>query len=850
MGTFLTFGICRGKLVLPGLAILPVISLALVADVTAAPAYPLKASANRRYLVDQSNEPFLIVGEAPHSLLVNLTISDAALYLRNRASYGINTLWVELLCTPYVNGRSDGSLLNGTVPFTNTVSEGVYDLTAPNESYFVHVDTIIRMAATNGIQLLLDSLETGDWTSIALANGPSRCRTFGQYLGQRYKDFANIIWITGNDFQTWRLPTDDAVVTAVALGIKDRDTNHLQTVQLDYPVSDSLNDSNWWPIVSLNSVYSYYPSYAQPLNAYNRTNFVPVYFLEAHYEFENVQGEMGTPNVLRRQEYWSLLSGANAGHVYGNYWTWTFSAGWQNYLNSPGVAHLQYMKSFFELHRWYDLIPDQDHKVVISGFGAFNSLGNVSESDYVTAAATSDGSLAICYLPTVRTVTVDMTRMSGTTTARWFDPTAYAYTTIGGSPFANAGTRHFTPPGNNNDGESDWVLVLETKPLVTLPPIIILMEPSYGATLSGLVPLSAIVITNAGTFGVQFRSDGGNLGSEIKSRPYTSLWNTMNVVNGPHRVQAVARDLVGNRVTHTISVTVSNALPPSLFPVAAYSFDEGGGTIAADSSGNGNTGTIGGATWTISAKYGSALSFSGSNWVTVNDSASLDLSSNGVTLEAWVYPTTAFAGWTTVVLKEAPHDLAYSLLLYGESGLLRPEMYVRTSAGTLAGVQGAYGLPLNAWSHVSGTYDGVNVQLYVNGYLNLSQVVGPSAAGSVVTSAEPLRIGGNSIWGEYFVGSIDEVRVYNRALSQTEIQRDMTTPLMHAPGSLVIFRLANRRVHLRFNGTAGPPYRIQASVDLVSWKTIGNAVASAGGNFEFDDSDDEFSQRFYRWVTP
>src|SRR5438093_390021 len=345
--------------------------LGFVAEVVCRPAYPLKMSVNKRYLVDQNNRPFLMIGDAPHSLVVNVTIANAALYLHDRASHGINTLWVELLCTSYVNGRPDGSLLNGILPFTNKLAGDVYDLTAPNESYFRHVDAIVRMAATNGIQLLLDSLETGDWTSVALANGTNRCRSYGRYLGQRYKNFTNIIWITGNDFQTWPNPADDAVVTAVARGIKDRDQNHLHTVELNYELSESMDDPQWWPIIRLNGVYSYYPSYAESLNAYNRTNFVPVYLLEAHYEFEDLQGEMGTPNVLRRQEYWSLLAGAKAGYIGGNFWTWRFSLGWQNYLNSPGVAQLQYFKWLFSTRRWYDLIPDQKHALVTSGYGTF-----------------------------------------------------------------------------------------------------------------------------------------------------------------------------------------------------------------------------------------------------------------------------------------------------------------------------------------------------------------------------------------------------------------------------------------------------------------------------------------------
>ena len=61
---------------------------------------------------------------------------------------------------------------------------------------------------------------------------------------------------------------------------------------------------------------------------------MPVLFLEEHYEDETLFGETGTPNILRRQEYWSLTSGALAGHMYGSFWTDRFATGWQSHLNT------------------------------------------------------------------------------------------------------------------------------------------------------------------------------------------------------------------------------------------------------------------------------------------------------------------------------------------------------------------------------------------------------------------------------------------------------------------------------------------------------------------------------------
>ena len=140
--------------------------------------YPIKiSSSNSRLLVDQSDVPFLLIADSPHSLIVNLNDADAAFYLADRGTNGFNSLWVELLCVEYTFGRANGSLVDEiTTPFTGTLPGGYWDLTTPNEAYFEHVDKIVRMAGSNGLQILLTPLETGGLTDTAVANGTNRCR--------------------------------------------------------------------------------------------------------------------------------------------------------------------------------------------------------------------------------------------------------------------------------------------------------------------------------------------------------------------------------------------------------------------------------------------------------------------------------------------------------------------------------------------------------------------------------------------------------------------------------------------------------------------------------------------------
>jgi len=426
--------------------------------------YPLKQSANRRYLVDRNDVPYLIVGDSPQALIVKISEAEAEMFFADRQAHGFNTVWINLLCTTYTGGRPDGSTTDGIVPFTGTLpASGTYDLGTPNEAYFAHVDRILRLAARHGLQVLLDPVETGGWLTTMLENGETRCRDYGRYLGNRYRSFDNILWMSGNDFQDWQDADSDAVVLAVARGILDNDTRHLHTVELNYLASSSLDDANWTSILGLNATYTYFPTYARLQADYARANFLPNFLVEANYEFESLQGPTTTAAILRKQEYWAMTSGAT-GQMYGNGHTWWFPSGWQAYLRTPGAIQMGYLVALFAPRAWYDLVPDITHVVLTAGYGEHSSSGYVADNDYSTAAYSLDGKLVIAYTPALQSLTVDMSKLSAKAVARWYDPSNGRYVPAAGSPVANSGSRSFTPPGSNGDGDDDWVLVLETTP--------------------------------------------------------------------------------------------------------------------------------------------------------------------------------------------------------------------------------------------------------------------------------------------------------------------------------------------------------------------------------------------------
>jgi glucose/arabinose dehydrogenase len=261
-------------------------------------------------------------------------------------------------------------------------------------------------------------------------------------------------------------------------------------------------------------------------------------------------------------------------------------------------------------------------------------------------------------------------------------------------------------------------------------------------------------------------SDFGEI-AQVASSPYE---NAGLLPATTYRYRVRAADATGNLSGYSnVASEETDALPPTLPGlVAAYGFDEGYGASVFDITDNNNDGTIDGATWTSQGRHGQALSFDGvDDVVVVSGSASLDLTA-GMTLSAWVYSTMSMVSWKAIMQKEVDAYFLNANTVSHRVGV----------GGTLNGsccavLNGTTTLPGFVWTHVAGTYDGSMLRIYVNGNLEASQ----PASGTLEVNTSPLRIGGNTYSNEFFPGRIDDVRIYDRALSEAEIEHDMVTPV-------------------------------------------------------------------------
>ena len=144
-----------------------------------------------------------------------------------------------------------------------------------------------------------------------------------------------------------------------------------------------------------------------------------------------------------------------------------------------------------------------------------------------------------------------------------------------------------------------------------------------------------------------------------------------------------------------------------------------------------------------------------------------------MTLEAWVKPFQVYNGWVPLIVKEDP-AYAYAYALYACTAWGGP-------AYTIAAFENYYDAkapsPLlsNSWTHLAATLGNGELKIYVDG----DQKGSAFTYDAIFPSNLPLRIGGEQFTDTRYKGIIDEVRIYNRALTRAEILEDMDEPIRY-----------------------------------------------------------------------
>ncbi len=311
-------------------------------------------------------------------------------------------------------------------------------------------------------------------------------------------------------------------------------------------------------------------------------------------------------------------------------------------------------------------------------------------------------------------------------------------------------------------------------------PTVSITTPTSGPTYTtsdSVLSLAGTVTGNAAVTQVTWENNRGATGVATG----TTSWTVSDIALEPGMsiLTVMARDEVGNTGSTVLTVTYT---PPPLSEglVAAYAFAEGSGTMTADSSGNGNTGILSGATWTTAGKYGTALAFDGvSSYVTAPNSPSLDLAGTNLTLAMWANITDSEASDYVILTKPwYPDSMTSPYHQYGivfSQSRKTVDFYFGDPSEILHGPFSML-VFLGVWTHIAFTYDGTTVRGYLDGVRQFST----ADTESIQARGNDLRLGVDGAYQQAYKGQLDEVRIYNRALSAAEIQAAMITPVAAA----------------------------------------------------------------------
>jgi hypothetical protein len=417
----------------------------------APPSFPLRVAPGGRHLLDAKEKPFLITGDTAWSIIAQLPDAAVTEYLDDRKARGFNTVLMNLIEFSYAS-RAPANIY-GEQPFTTPG-----DFSTPNEAYFGRADSVIEKAADRGLLVLLDPAYFGyandGWYDLMVANGATKIEQYGRYVGQRYSRCANILWVIGGD----RTPPDTALGDSLVRGIQATDPDSLFTAHAD---SEASVNEIWGksPWLALSTVFTYHDVWPRAVAIYKQAA-KPFILIESAYENDgwNVQ----TPTRIRTQAYHALLAGA-AGQVFGNNPIWHFDgpgccsadqfpSTWRDALRLEGSRSMTVLASVFGRYAWYGLEPDVD--------STFATAGISDGQDRAAAAVARDGAFGIVFIPSARTITLDLHRLRGPANLLWIDPTNGVERR---GPTGASGTLRIATPGANATSGQDWLLIAQTQ---------------------------------------------------------------------------------------------------------------------------------------------------------------------------------------------------------------------------------------------------------------------------------------------------------------------------------------------------------------------------------------------------
>ena len=417
-------------------------------------------SDNHRYLL-KNGKPFFWLGDTGWELFHRLNKDDVNEYFKKRSEQGFTIVQAVVLAE--LNGL-DSPNTNGDRPLINN------DPTKPNEAYFKFIDYVVDRANYYNMNIAMlptwgDKVFKASWGVGPEIFNINNAKVYGKWIGNRYKNKTNIIWVLGGD----RLPrneNDVGIWNAMGEGIMEA-TNNKAIISFHPQPCDS-GSATWfhhetWLAFNMfqNGHCRDVPVYNKIQLAYNLTPAKPVMDAEPIYEDHpvcfNVK-DLGTSSAydVRKYAYLDVFGGA-FGHTYGCHDVWQMYSPehkpvngphmyWYEALSLPGASQMQYLRKLIESHPMLERIPDQ----------SLVEENNYAPSERIQATRGND--YAFIYSAAGKPFTVDLNKIKGKTLhTYWYDPRNGKITEIGS--IQNEGEKQFRPPSTGYG--KDWILVID-----------------------------------------------------------------------------------------------------------------------------------------------------------------------------------------------------------------------------------------------------------------------------------------------------------------------------------------------------------------------------------------------------
>lgn len=312
----------------------------------------LSVSHNGRYFVDADGDPFFWLGDTAWPLFANYSLAEAEHYLKRRTEQGFSIV-KGVLAWPL------GTFYEQELPQPNYRGERPWldnDPARPNEAYFEHVEHLLRVALAHG--LVLNMLPNWGYhvSDLRLIN-EENAHTYGLWLGERFKQYPNVIWALGGD----RNPSgDEHIYRAMARGIRaGQSGNQLMTFHPPGAQSSAryFHNDDWLDFNLIQTWGELHRVYPTVISDVARTPNKPVIMDEGAYE-DGPEYPLGpiTPLLVRRQAWWTLMAGGY--YTYGHNDMWRVEhPKWIDSLETPGAAQMGIFKAIATAFPWWDMIP-------------------------------------------------------------------------------------------------------------------------------------------------------------------------------------------------------------------------------------------------------------------------------------------------------------------------------------------------------------------------------------------------------------------------------------------------------------------------------------------------------------